>query len=220
MKVNLLKGVPLFGGLSETELGSLADVTQVRRFPKDCMVIWAEDEGDSFFVIHTGRVKVSVNAPDGRELILSSLGAGDFFGDMSLLDGHPRSANVTTLVESEVLVIRRPDFLESVERHPSIGIQLMVALATRLRKADRQTASLALLGITERVCGVLLSLAEEQGTETDEGYVIKNRPTHQVLASMAGTARETVTRVLRRLRQDGYLVTRGREMVILKRQPA
>ena len=217
MKAELLKRVPLFRGLSDVELDALAGVTQVRRFPKDCMVIWADGEGDAFFVIHAGRMKVSMNTPEGREVILSVLGEGEFFGDMSLLDGQPRSANVVTLEDSEVLIIRRQDFLQALERYPSVAVRMMVTLASRLRRADRQIASLALLGITDRICSVLLTLAESQGVKTAEGLVIPNRPTHQVLASMAGTARETVTRVLRRLSREGYIACRGREIVILKR---
>ncbi len=217
MNVDLLKRVPLFEGLTEAELNALTEVTQVRTFPKNCMVILADDRGDSFFVIDTGRVKVSVTAADGREVILSVLGPGEFFGDMSLLDGQPRSANVTTFEESDLLVIRRSDFLQALQFHPGIGVKLMVGLASRLRKADRQIASLALLGITDRVCTVLLSLAEDQGDEVAEGFVIRKRPTHQVLANMAGVARETVTRVLRRLEGEGYIMSRGRELVILKR---
>ena len=92
----------------------------------------------------------------------------------------------------------------------------MVTLAARLRKSDRQIAGLALLGLSERICSVLLSIAEEQGVETDEGIVIKQRPTHQVLAAMSGTARETITRVMGRLTDEGYIRSNGRELLILK----
>ena len=217
MEVDLLRRIPLFENLTDADLNSLAEVTQVRTFPKDSMIIWARDEGDSLFVTGSGRVKVSVVGKDGREMILSELGPGEFFGDMSLLDGQPRSANVTTLEETEALVIRRPDFLRALQTYPSIAVQLMVTLASRLRKADHQIASLALLGIADRICSVLLGLAEEGGVETEEGYVIRRRPTHQTLANMTGTVRETVTRVLRRLEENGYIQTRGRELVILKR---
>ena len=217
MIADLLKQVPLFANLTEAEYGMLAEVMTVRKFPKDCMVIWAEDEGDAFFIIQSGEVKVTVNASDGREVILSSLGVGDFFGDMSLLDSEPRSANVVTLSPTEALVLRRADFLQALQRHPSIAVHLMVALATRLRRADHQTANLALLGIADRICHVLMEIAEEEGVETEEGIVIHKRPTHQMLASMSGTARETVTRVLKRLSDDGYIRSRGRELVIVKR---
>jgi len=217
--VNLerLKRVPLFEALGDEELGWLGEAARRRKFPKNCMVILADDRGDAFFIIESGQAKVSVTATDGREVILSVLNPGDFFGDISLLDGRPRSANVTTLSESTMLVLQRSDFVRAIESHPSIPTKLMVTLAQRLRNADRQTASLALLGIADRVCSVLTSLAEEEGDETAEGFVIRRRPTHQVLANMTGTARETVTRVLRRLEEEGYIRSQGRELIILKK---
>jgi len=214
---DLLKQVPLFSNLNEPEYGLLAQVMTLRKFPKDCMIIWARDEGDAFFIIQSGEVKVTANASDGREVILSSLGAGDFFGDMSLLDGEPRSANVTTLSPTEALVLRRVDFLRALKDYPSIAIHLMVALVARLRKADHQTANLALLGIADRICQVLVEIAQQNGVETPEGFLIRSRPTHQMIASMSGTARETATRVLKRLTDDGYIRSRGRELMIFKR---
>ena len=212
----ILSRVPLFACLDPDELVGLAGVTSLQRFSRNALVILAEDQGDSFFVIRSGKVKVSVTGPDGREIILSLLGPGEFFGELSLLDGHPRSADVTTIERIELLVIRHADFVQVIEDHPVIPTHLMVTLARRLRKSDRQVAGLALLGISERISDVLLELAEDQGEETEEGIVIKNRPTHQVLASMAGTARETVTRVMKHLIDDGYVRIDGRKIVILK----
>ncbi len=214
--IDALKRVHLFECLEQDELAGLASVTSLQRFSQNALVILAEDRGDSFFVIRSGKVKVSVTGPDGREIILSILGDGEFFGELSLLDGHPRSADVTTLERTELLVISRSDFVQVIDEHPVIPTHLVVTLASRLRKSDRQVAGLALLGISERVCSVLLEIAQEQGVETAEGIVIRKRPTHQVLASMAGTARETVTRVMKRLTDDGYIRTDGRTLVILK----
>ncbi|MCZ6635903.1 MAG: Crp/Fnr family transcriptional regulator [bacterium] len=216
MVAELLKKVPLFANLADGELDALAQVTLLRTFSKNAMIIWAEDEGDSFFAIQSGEVKVSATGKDGREIILSTLGPGEFFGDMSLLDGEPRSANVTALEETEALVMRRSDFHRALRQYPSIGVHMMVTLASRLRHADYQTATLALLGITDRISSVLLSIAEEEGVETDEGIVIRKRPTHQMIANLTGTARETVTRVMSRLSHEGYIRSRGRELVILK----
>lgn len=214
--IQALKRVPLFERLEDDELAGLADVTSRQTFARNALVILAEDHGDSFFIIQSGKVKVSVTGQDGREIILSLLGPGEFFGELSLLDGHPRSADVTTVERTELLVIRRSDFVSVIQSYPVIPIHLMVALATRLRKSDRQVAGLALLGISERISSVLLALAEEQGEETEEGIVLTRRPTHQVLASMAGTARETVTRVMKRLTDEGYVRVDGRRLVILK----
>ena len=214
--IAVLERVPLFESFEVDELTGLASVLSLQKFARNALVILAEDQGDSFFIIRTGKVKVSMTGPDGREIILSILGPGEFFGELSLLDGHPRSADVTTTERTELLVIRRSDFVRVIEDYPVIPTRLMVTLATRLRKSDRQVAGLALLGISERISSVLLTLAEEQGEETENGIVIAKRPTHQVLASMVGTTRETVTRVMKRLADEGYIRVDGRKLIILK----
>lgn len=215
MHSELLKRVPLFEGLSDDELGALSDVAMLRVFPKDRVVIMAEEEGDSLFVIHQGQVKVSIVSEDGREVILSILGEGNFFGEMSLLDGHPRSANVTTTQETELLMVRRADFLHFIQRSPQTAIKLLGVLASRLRKTDRKIEGLALSDVTGRITQTLLQLAEEQGTPTPDGVLVKDRPTHQDLANMSGTTRETVSRILKRLENQGYIVPKGRDLLIV-----
>jgi CRP/FNR family transcriptional regulator/CRP/FNR family cyclic AMP-dependent transcriptional regulator len=194
----------------------LADTTVMRTFPKDNVIILAEDQGDTLFVIQRGRVKVSIVSEDGREVILSSLGPGDFFGDMSLLDDKPRSANVTATEETELLMLRRADFIRMIHNFPKIAIKLLAVLAGRLRKTDRKIEGLALSDVTGRITQTLLQLAEDQGAYTKEGILIRNRPTHQELANMSGTTRETVSRILKRLENQGYISYRGRDLLILK----
>lgn len=215
MHSELLKRVPLFEELSESELEALSQVALLRTFPKDRVVIMAEEEGDSLFVIHDGQVKVSIVSEDGREVILSILGEGNFFGEMSLLDGHPRSANVTTTQETELLMVRRADFLRFIQKSPQTAIKLLSVLASRLRITDRKIEGLALSDVTGRITQTLLQLADEQGLPTQEGVLIKDRPTHQDLANMSGTTRETVSRILKRLEKQGYIIPRGRDLLIV-----
>ena len=215
MHSELLKRVPLFEELSESELDALSQVALLRTFPKDRVVIMAEEGGDSLFVIHDGQVKVSIVSEDGREVILSILGEGNFFGEMSLLDGHPRSANVTTTQETELLMVRRADFLRFIQKSPQTAIKLLSVLASRLRITDRKIEGLALSDVTGRITQTLLQLADEQGLATQEGVLIKDRPTHQDLANMSGTTRETVSRILKRLENQGYIIPRGRDLLIV-----
>ena len=215
MHVELLKKVSLFEGMNEVELEALSEVALPRVFPKDRVVIMAEEDGDTLFVISDGQVKVSIVSEDGREVILSILGQGNFFGEMSLLDGNPRSANVTTMTEAELLMIRRADFLRLIHRIPDIAIKLLSVLASRLRKTDRKIEGLALSDVTGRITQTLLQLAEEQGSPGSEGILIKNRPTHQELANMSGTTRETVSRVLKRLETQGYIIPRSRDLLVV-----
>lgn len=216
IKANLLRRVPLFRGISDSELEALSDTATIQRFPKDARVIAADDEGDTFFLISRGRVKVGLSGPDGREVILTILGPSDFFGDMSLLDGHPRSANVTTMSASDLLTLRRLDFLGLVRRKPQIAVEMLRTLASRLRKANHQIAGLSFLGIVDRVCDALLGLFDEYGEETPEGLLIHNRPTHQILAEMTGATRETVSRAIKRLEDGGYIVIRGKDVLFLR----
>ena len=215
MHSELLKRVPLFESLDADELGALSRVALRRTFPRDRVVIMAEEEGDTLFVISGGKVKVSIVSEDGREVILSILGIGDFFGEMALLDGHPRSANVTTMQETELLMVRRADFLRLVQNTPQIAVKLLSVLAGRLRKTDRMIEGLALSDVTGRITQTLLQLAEEQGKATPEGVLVKDRPTHQELANMSGTTRETVSRVLKRLEQQGYIVHKGKDLLVV-----
>ncbi len=211
----LLKRVTLFEALNDEELDALSDVALSRVFPKDRVVIMAEDEGDTLFVISRGQVKVSIVSEDGREVILSILAEGDFFGEMSLLDGHPRSANVTTMQETDLLMVRRADFLRLVMNTPQIAIKLLSVLAGRLRKTDRKIEGLALSDVTGRITQTLLQLAEDQGVPSPDGVLIRNRPTHQDLANMSGTTRETVSRVLKRLENQGYIVHKNKDLLIV-----
>ena len=214
--IALLKNVSLFEGLEENELKALAETTSARTFPKDNVIILAEDQGDTMFIIQRGRVKVSIVSEDGREVILSTLGSGDFFGDMSLLDSKPRSANVTATEETDLLMLRRADFIRLIQTIPQIAIKLLAVLAGRLRKTDRKIEGLALSDVTGRITQTLLQLAEDQGIYSQEGVLIRNRPTHQELANMSGTTRETVSRILKRLENQGYIAYRGRDLIILK----
>ena len=216
MDKSFLLKVPLFEGLKEEELEAIASVTITRSFSKDQVIILAEEEGDALFLINTGQVKVSIVSEDGREVILSLLGEGAVFGELALLDEKPRSANVVAMSDAELYMLHRSDFLQLLYRVPKIAITLLAELATRLRKTDRKIEGLALLDVTSRISETLLQLADEQGEEHSEGLHIPNRPTHQQLANMSGTTRETVSRVLKRLEAQGYIVCKGRTITILR----
>ena len=215
MPLSFLRKVPLFSCLSDQEFENLSQLTIIRTYQKGSMIILAEDVGDTFFVIRKGQVKVSILHEDGREVIFSLLGPGKVFGELSLLDSKPRSANVVALKDTELITLRRSDFLQLVYENPQVATLLMAELASRLRRTDEKIEGLALLDVTSRISRTLLQLAADQGVESAEGVVIENRPTHQQLANMSGTTRETVTRVLSRLEAQGYLTCRGRRILIL-----
>ena len=215
MTAQFLRHVPLFSSLSEEQIGALAEVAIVRRYRRGERVVEARQQGDEFFIMRRGRVKVSLIRDDGREIILSFLERGDAFGELSLLDGKPRSANVTALRDTEVVTLRRAVFLDLLHQHPDVAYTLLGELASRLRRTDHQIGCLALGNVTHRITKTLLSLATEHGVRTPEGLVLEHRPTHDDLAKLSGTTRETVTRILGHLEREGYLVNQGRRLVIV-----
>ena len=218
MEISLLRRVPLFEALKDDDLEAIARVTITRSYDKDQVIILAEEEGDAMFIIAHGQVKVSIVSEDGREVILSMLGEGAVFGELALLDGKPRSANVVATQDTELYMVRRADFLQLIYKVPQIAVGLLAELAARLRKTDRKIEGLALLDVTSRISETLLQLANEQGTQTEQGLTIETRPTHQQLASMSGTTRETVSRVLKRLEGQGYISSEGRSITILREE--
>ena len=209
-----LREVPLFADLTETELNQVAEICRERTFDKGHAIFYADDQGTSFYVIARGAFKIVVLADDGREHILGVLKARDFFGEMSLLDGQSRSATAMALEATQVLSIAREDFLAVLRRNPDISLKILVTICRRLRHADRRVESLAFLSAPGRVARVLLELGKEHGEETPKGLALHHKMTRQELANIAGTSRETLTRVLMEFQDDG-LITLGKNMLVL-----
>ena len=216
MDIDFLRKVSLFKGLNEGGLKALAELCFTREFAKEGVIILAEQEGDTLFIIREGQVKVCISNEEGREVILSLLGPGAVFGELALLDGKLRSANVVATDDTSLIMLRRSDFQQLIYKTPQIAMALLAELAGRLRRTDRQIEGLALLDVTSRISETLLQLADDQGKATAEGIAIDSRPTHQEIANMSGTTRETVSRALKRLEGQGYISCRGRKIIILR----
>jgi CRP/FNR family transcriptional regulator/CRP/FNR family cyclic AMP-dependent transcriptional regulator len=210
----LLRAVPIFSELEDSDCESLAQLTSRRRYSKDTVVFFENDEGDSFFMIVNGRVKVTILGDDGREVILSVLGPGDFFGEMALLDDEPRSATAIAIEDSELLALQRTDFEGSLAAKPSISTALIRVLTARLRKANQQIQTLALLDVYGRVARVLMDMAKDEGRRLKDGRMAFRRATHQEIANRIGTTRETVTRMLKDLERQSLMKVEGREIVL------
>ena len=185
-----------------------------RTYTKGQMILLEDDLGQTFFVIAGGSVKITRLSDDGREVLLAMLGESDFFGEMSLLDGAGRSANVVSLEASEVLTLARNDFLEILQEYPKISISLLEELTQRIRKSDQQIESLSLSDVEQRIGITLIRLAEELGTIKQGNVKINNLPYQQDVANMAGTSRETVSRTFKLLEEKGLLTREGRKLTI------
>ena len=213
-KLSLLQSVPIFSDLSPSDLNKIAERMVLRTFTKGQMILLEDDLGQTFFVIAGGSVKITRLSDDGREVILAMLGEADFFGEMSLLDGAGRSANVVALEASEVLTLARNDFLEILQDYPKISISLLEELTQRIRKSDQQIESLSLSDVEQRIGITLIRLAEELGTIKRGSVKIKDLPYQQDIANMAGTSRETVSRTFKLLEEKGLVTREGRKLTI------
>jgi CRP/FNR family cyclic AMP-dependent transcriptional regulator len=206
----LFKGIPLFSGLDDSEHQLLLRVTSRRSYPRHTLLIQESDVGESLYLLRDGRAKVYLSEPDGREVILSILGPGDFFGEMALLDEQPCSANVMTMDACEFFVIGKDDFRRCLAANAGLAANLLKAMSRRLREADQQIESLALKDVQARVQQILRQLAQlEEGR-----LVVPARLTHRDIAGMAGASREMVTRVFRHLEASGFVRVDGRRITI------
>ncbi len=210
----VLRRVPLFAELSEAEIARLGDIARDRSYPKNSVILFEDDPGDSLYVVVTGLVKVVLIGEDGREVILSVLKEGDFFGEMSLIDDQPRSAHVIAMEDSNLVVLRREDFQHRLREAPSISLGMLRALSRRLREADEKIGGLVLLDVNGRVAKLLLTMADE-----NDGVHITRRVTHHTIAQMVGSSRETVSRTMRDLAERG-LIEVTRKVITIRNRPA
>jgi|TARA_Y100000992_G_scaffold182644_1_gene123320 CRP/FNR family transcriptional regulator/CRP/FNR family cyclic AMP-dependent transcriptional regulator len=213
--IELLKTVSLFWDLDKTELGYISDKMVSKKFENGNLIFLEESEGKNLFFVVEGSVKVTRLSKDGREVILAMLNAGDFFGEMSLLDGEARSANVIALEKTEVLSLKRDDFLVVLHDYPKIAIQLLKEMTSRLRKSDRQIVSLSLSDAEKRIALCIVRFADEQGVIKNGQVTIPKIPIQQDIANMAGTSRETVSRAMSLLTEEKYIERNGKELKIL-----
>jgi CRP-like cAMP-binding protein len=209
-----LKTVPLFSSLTDKELESLGKVAFVREYDKNEMIIHKHDEGDTFFSLIGGRVKVVLADDEGKEFIVGILQPNEFFGELALLDGEPRSASVVAIDKTEVLVVRRDDFLRLFTTNPEMAKKVIAVLGKRLRNANEHIESLAFLDVCGRLARILLDMGGESGKEVEAGIEISVTHSRTELANLVGTTRETLTRALKTLETMGYIRIRKNTFII------
>src|SRR5512147_1547697 len=206
----VLKAVPLFSSFPEEQLRMLASVVTRRSTPRSTTVLAAGDLTDSLYIILSGRLKVMMSDAEGKEVILSILGPGEFFGEMGLIDDSPRSASVVAIESCELLSITKRDFKKCLADNFEMSMAVMRGLVRRLREADRKIGSLALLDVYGRVARLLLDMSE---TVDGQKMVTKRLP-KQDIAKMIGASREMVSRVMKDLQMGGYIEMRGSSIVL------
>jgi CRP/FNR family cyclic AMP-dependent transcriptional regulator len=201
----VLKAVPLFASFPEDQLRMLTTMVTRRSASRSTTIMAGGDATDSLYIVLSGRLKVMMSDSDGKEVILSILGPGEFFGEMGLIDDEPRSATVVAIEACELLYIAKRDFKKCLAENFDMAMAVMRGLVRRLREADRKIGSLALLDVYGRVARLLLDMSEN----VDGEKIVTKRLPKQDIAKMIGASREMVSRVMKDLQTGGFIEVKG-----------
>jgi CRP/FNR family cyclic AMP-dependent transcriptional regulator len=201
--LDLIRRVPLFSLLTGEQAQAVAEGVVKRRYRRGEVIVEQGTKSNALFILLTGRARVVTADSRGREVILAVLQPGDYLGEMSLIDNEPHSATVRAEVQCDALVLGRPEFTRCLPENSSLSSAIMRGLVSRLRAADRQIESLALLDVYGRVARALLDMAEDGG----EYKLIRNKVSRQDLAKVVGASREMVSRVMKDLEERGFIKT-------------
>src|SRR5882762_9396799 len=206
-EADYLKQVSIFKGLDDQEVHDLISVAKKRTFRSGEVIFHRDDPGQILYIIKEGKVKICLISPDGQEISLVVFGKGEYFGELALLDGLPRSADAIALEKVECYSLQRSDFQKAIMKNPKIAIQVLEVLSKRIRSTDAMVEDLIFLDVYGRVAKKLLELADSHGTKVENGTRIEVRLTQQELASMVGASRESVNKVMGYFTDKGFIST-------------
>ncbi len=206
-----LRGVPLFAGLSDRALVSLARACGVWRVPKGETLFDQTDAAETMYVVRSGRIAILLSTPDGRELVINEMRAGDCFGELALLTGRPRSTSAVARESSEVVSIPRAEFMALLEAEPRLMRHMLEEMAQRLRASSELESALAFLDAPVRLARLLLDLDRRASAD---GYMILSQ---EDLAQRLGLTRQTVAKTLGKWRRAGWLLTGRGRIALLNR---
>jgi CRP-like cAMP-binding protein len=199
------KKIELFHSLTDEELRQISDRIVIKRFDKNEIILYEEDTAEYMYIILEGKVKVIQTTEDGKEIFLSIHQSGEFFGEMSLIDGRTSPATVIATENSTIAIISKKDFYSSINAHSKLLHNLLLILCSRLRESWEKIQLLNLKNASQRIKILLIMLSDKYGDKTSEGITLNIKLTHQEMADMTGMTRETVTRVIDRWQKDGEI---------------
>ena len=211
--LELIRRVPLFALLTAGQAESVAEAVVKRRFKRGEALVEQGQKSNALAILLTGRARVVSADSRGREVILATLGPGDYIGEMSIIDNEPHSATVRAEVQTDVLLLGRADFARCLAENASMSLVVMRGLVKRLRHADRKIESLALLDVYGRVAHALLEFAVQ---DAHGQWIIREKISRQDLAKMVGASREMVSRVMKDLEDRGFIETRPDGSMLIK----
>ena len=204
-EIEYFKKIQLFSSLTDKELRQITERLVVKRFRKNEIILQAEDTNEYMYMILNGKTKVVQTTEDGKEILLAMHQSGEFFGEMSLIDGKTSPATVIATEDSSAAIISKKDFYSLVKTQEKVLDNLLLILCSRYRESWEKIQLLNLKNASERIKILFLMLSDKYGEKTAEGVTLNIKLTHQEIADMTGMARETVTRVIDRCQQDGEI---------------
>lgn len=213
--IAFLQRVSIFNGVGVDSLERIGSITVEKSFPKKSIIFHEGDPGDTLYILKSGRVKISKITEDGREKTLTIMQPGDFLGEMAILDSLPRSATAEVLDEQAIAyTVNKRDFERIILENPQIALKIMGVLTRRIRQVNQQVEDLAFKDVHERVASTLFQLSRTEGRQIGAKILINLKMTHQDLANMVGSSRETVTRALNRLQDEGIISISHQQITI------
>jgi len=213
-----LEKIPLLAVLERAELTNLARQLSLHKLRKRRVLFMTGDAGGSVFFVLSGRIKMSRVTRDGKELTLAYRGPGEIVGELCLVDGGPREEMAETMEASLMAEIPREDFWRLVERHPAMGAQMTRTLCLRRRELERKVEDLVFKDVNAKLSELLLDLGQEYGVDDPRGILVAIKITHQEMANLIGSTRETVSLTLSQFKRNKLITTEGRKIIITDRE--
>lgn len=208
LKIN---DISLFSGMNQEQLESFKQFVYKKQFPEDKVLFLEGEKADAIYIILQGEVQIIKTSPEGKEKILKILVAGDFFGEMGVIEAEKRSAMAKTSRETTLLRLGKEQFLKYIKQNPEIAFNIIIELSHRLRLANKDIENLAFKEVEDRLKELLCRLADKSGAD----MVIRRKMTHRELAKLAGTSRETVTRIFSKWRQNNLIEDKGNKIYLI-----
>ncbi|MDX1931526.1 MAG: Crp/Fnr family transcriptional regulator [Capsulimonadales bacterium] len=203
--IQVLAAVPLFSTLDDEQLAQVARYLRRLTYNERDVIVRRDSPGDALFIITAGKVKVAYLEEEG-ETIIAMMQTGDFFGELAIIDGEGRSADVVALEETEVLVLSAEDFRHSLQTVPAMSLALMKELAGRLRRTTSWVQKLSSQDVYGRIAQQLIYLADTHGIDVENnGRKIGLRLTQNDIASIVGASRESVNKAMGYFKSKGYI---------------
>ena len=211
--IDIISEIPFFNGLSDSQLQEIEQIAVNKQLNKDTFIFSEGDESNGFYVVVVGQVKIFKLSPDGKEQILHILGPGEPFGQVAVFSGRSFPANAQVIAKSRLLFFSKKDFIDLIKRNPSLALNILGVLSTRLRQFAIQIENLSLKEVPGRLASYLIYLAEELGNEYDVDLPISKGQ----LASLLGTIPETLSRIFARMSEQGLIEVSGRNIRLIDR---